>query len=321
VTPPPPAFALKDLTHTYPRETTPALAGVTVDIPAGETIAVLGPSGCGKSTLLSLLGLLWDDRPGWAWAAAARRAGRKLLGRPPDAAGTTGTVSFHDGRAAHPLLTLDANAKAGLRAAAFGFVLQSSYLLPHFSCLRNVGMPLALHGWPPARRDQFAAALLRAAGTTPPPDPRPWRVDPTGDLWEARHRPPRGVSLGQRQRFAALRAVATDPTVVFADEPTSNLDPGNTRAVFDLLARWRDGTLLDGPRAEVGLPPPAAGSPRTLVLVCHDVQTARRAGDRFLLMHKGRLEALFPRAEWDDRAAQIETILGLDPGGAGRLRT
>lgn len=314
---PPPAFRLVGLTHTYPGGKT-ALAGVTADLPAGETVAVLGPSGCGKSTLLSLLGLLWEERPGWAWAAAVRGAVRTVLRRPPAAHGTSGVLEFHDGSVTHPLLTLDPDAKAGLRAAAFGFVLQSSYLLPHFSCLRNVAMPLALHGWSADRRERFATALLRAGGTDA--DGTEWKVDPRGDLWEARDRPPREASLGQKQRFAVLRAVLTDPTVVFADEPSSNLDPGNTRAVFDLLARWKAGTLLAGPRKELGLADEGSRPRRTLVLVCHDVQTARRVGSQFLLFDRDHtLKWQFPRDQWNDRAEDIERVLGLDPSGAGRL--
>ena len=293
----PPAFDLAGLSLKYPGGAT-GLDRMTTQIPAGETVAVLGPSGSGKSTLLSVLGLLWDDT------------------------GASGTALFHDGRNQYDLLRLRADQKAGLRAGAFGFVLQSNYLLPHFSNAENVGMPLALHGWPAPARAEWVSALLRAEG-----------VDPRGDLRKRANGPPRQVAGGQKQRFSVLRSVIADPLVVFADEPSSNLDPGSTAAMFDLLALWKAGTLFDKQRAAFAAhaktssvvrrwlaqgPPPTA---RTLMLVCHDVQTARRQGDRFLLLNQEhRLEVAFERSAWDDHADTVERVLGLPPGAAGRDR-
>lgn len=290
-TAPPPAFCAVNLSHKYPDDTV-ALAGLTADIPAGAAVAVLGPSGCGKSTLLSLLGLLWDGH------------------------GPSGSLAFHDGHPDHEphnLLALQPDAQAALRAVAFGFVLQSSYPLPSFTCLENVAMPLAIHGWPTSVRTRWAEALIAATGST--------------DLVANAGKRPRLVSAGQRQRYAVLRAVIADPTVVFADEPSSNLDPGNTAAMFDLLARWRAGSLFDAARAKfvddrrtpvaVRRWLAATRPSRTLVVVCHDIRTAYQRADRFLLINGGHsLEKDFPKVKWDEHAGLVERVLGLPAGFA-----
>lgn len=274
-----------------------ALDGITAEVPAGATVAVLGRSGSGKSTLLALLGLLWDGQ------------------------GTSGTLTFHDGARSYNLLRLSDPEKAALRSRAFGFVLQSNYLLAHFSCLDNLVMPLALKGWPQAHRERWATALLEDDG-----------VDPVRDLRDVKFRTPRRVSMGQKQRFAALRAVIADPLVVFADEPSSALDPGATKTLFNLLGRWKQGDPFAGPREKLVKDPhtPQAlrervavpnhpTTKRTLVLVTHDVHTAReRATDFLLLNREHRLEAAFPRARWNDYAERIEHVMGLDVGEAGR---
>ncbi len=278
-----PRFRLEKLSHHYPGGI-PALLDVTADIPAGKTVAVLGPSGSGKSTLLSLLGLLWDGE------------------------GTTGELWFGDGQDQCSLLRLAPTERAALRSMAFGFVLQSSYLLPHFTCLENLTMPLALQGWPKPAREAWADALLE-------------RVDPRGDLRDKRNCVPRQVSLGQRQRYSVLRAVISDPMVVLADEPSSNLDPGSTEAMFQILKDWQDATLFhrlqDHFAADRTTPAlirrwleeHASRSLRTLLLVCHDIQTARELADQFLLLNKDH------KLEND---ATVEQVLGSPPGGAGR---
>lgn len=251
------AFTAVGLSHTYPGAAVKALDRLTLTVPAGQVTAVLGPSGCGKSTLLALLGLLWDGP------------------------GPTGRLTYHGADRDHDLLALDTNSRAALRGDAFGFVLQSNYLLPHFTCLQNVAMPLALQGWPARVREAWARRLLAAPG-----------VDPHGDLAARADAMPRAVSLGQRQRFAVLRALAADPDVVFADEPSSNLDPRNTTAMFELLALWRGGDLFPAAAADFAadratpakLRPWLAAHagprrPRTLVLVCHDAELAERHAD------------------------------------------
>lgn len=288
------AFHLKNVTHTYEGGKV-ALNGVTADIPAGQSVAVLGPSGCGKTTLLTILGLLWDGK------------------------GPSGTAEFHDGQTTHDLLKVPGRDKSALRADSFGFILQSNYMLPHFNCRDNVGMPLAFHGWPAKARAAWAEALLNRANANFSSDLRPV-------LGNA----PRHVSVGQRQRFGVLRALAADPAVVFADEPSSNLDPGGATATFDLLELWQKGKFLDGLRTEfpdskfpairawLDRRPPR--SARTLVLVCHDVHAVRDRAERFLLLNNDhRVERDFLRANWKDNAADVARILRLPSEMARRI--
>jgi putative ABC transport system ATP-binding protein len=305
-----PAFRIEGLGHRYPGAAGHSLEGISADMPAGETIAVLGPSGSGKSTLLSLMGLLWDGP------------------------GSEGRLRYHDGSQEYDFLdrtgarTLSGAEKAALRASSFGFVLQSSYMLPHFTSLENLGMPLAMQGWPAGDRARWASALMeavRANGGTP----EDAEVD---DLHEKRHEPPRKASFGQRQRYAVLRALVADPTVVFADEPSSSLDPGRAARLFALLDRWKSGELFGDLRRRFAESEKTSGvvrrwlertgdprPPRTLILVCHDVATARREADRFLLLtQEHTLEAYFHRSEWNDNAEAVERVLRLHGGEAGR---
>lgn len=269
-------FRVRGLTYRYPRAARPAVDGLTLDLPGGQTVAVLGPSGCGKSTLLGLLGLLREDRP------------------------EAGEVEYYDGRSAVRYADLypHRDRMTAVRQAGFGFVLQTCYLLPHFSGRDNVGMPLAARGLPPAAARARADVLIAAAD------------DLIGGsfLTAAAAGPPREMSLGQRQRLAVLRAIAAGPRVLFADEPTSNLDPGNARAVFTLMARWRRGELPSGD-------PPDPG--RTLLLVCHSVDAAlnEAAADRLVVIQDGRLVEDFPRADWPAKERRVRSILDPRPGG------
>ena len=246
------SFELAAVTYRYPRAGAPALRDVSLTIPAGRTTVLLGPSGSGKSTLLSLLGLLWEG---------------KL---------DAGRITYRNGAAAHDYAALEHGERARLRLRAFGFVLQSSYLLPHFTCAQNVGLPLALHGCGVREQRQRVEALLS-------------RADPEGKLLEVRDRLPGEVAGGQKQRMAVLRAVVHDPHVVFADEPFSNLDPPNARRIVQLLLDWRAG-VLHGEAKE-----------RTLVLVCHDLEVARRVADCCVLLDQDHAvvgSRAFDRGEW-----------------------
>lgn len=204
---------------------TEVLHGIDLNMARGEFCALIGPSGSGKSTLLNIIGLL------------DRQTSGSLVIDGDDTAG------LNDSRITQ------------LRSRAIGFVFQAHCLIPAFTALENVFMPmLVARGWPDEEMRDIARAILKRVGLTR------WQDNLIGNM-----------SGGQQQRVAIARALAMNPALVLADEPTGNLD---TKAADDVFALLRDVNRTNG---------------TSFLIVTHNLELAARTS-RIIEIVDGRIK-------------------------------
>jgi lipoprotein-releasing system ATP-binding protein len=205
---------------------TPVFDRLDLSVQAGETVAILGVSGAGKSTLLHLLGGLDTPTAGEVYVA-----GQKMS-------------------------ALSDAARGQLRNRALGFVYQFHHLLPEFSALENVMLPVILGGASVVDASRRATTLLESVG-----------------LGHRLEHKPGELSGGERQRAAVARALVNTPACVLGDEPSGNLDEKTAATVFELMLELN------------------REKKTSLVLVTHDRRLARRL-DRVLELYQGKLREL-----------------------------
>ena len=220
-----PIIQAKNLTKHYTVGSTivRALDGLDIDIDKGSYIALMGPSGSGKSTLMNILGCL--DTP------------------------SSGAYFLND----KDVSEVDDDLLAGIRNKEIGFIFQTFNLLPRYTALENVALPMIYAGIPKKERLARATGVLEKVGL--------------GD--RVTHKP-NELSGGQRQRVAVARALVMNPSIIFADEPTGNLDSKTSEGIMQLF----DEIHQDG---------------NTLIVVTHEEEVAARA-QKIIRLRDGKLD-------------------------------
>ena len=221
-----PIIQAKNLTKHYTVGSTivKALDGLDIDIDKGSYIALMGPSGSGKSTLMNILGCL--DTP------------------------SSGAYFLND----KDVSEVDDDLLAGIRNKEIGFIFQTFNLLPRYTALENVALPMIYAGIPKKERLARATEVLEKVGL--------------GD--RVTHKP-NELSGGQRQRVAVARALVMSPSIIFADEPTGNLDSKTSEGIMQLF----DEIHQDG---------------NTLIVVTHEEEVAARA-QKIIRLRDGKLDS------------------------------
>lgn len=223
---------VEGLGKVFPSGTAPLVIfdNLSFRVKTGEMLAIVGESGAGKSTLLHILGALDSASKGDVYCGPMQ------------------------------LRSLSHESAAEFRNREIGFVWQFHYLLPEFTAIENVAMPLRVRGCARREAEQEAVTWLREVGLED----------------RARHRSGE-LSGGEQQRVALARALVTKPRLLMADEPTGDLDSRTAETVFELIARLhRDHRL-------------------TSLIVTHNHAFARRCG-RVLRLHRGRIEEVAPES-------------------------
>ncbi|MFA5382651.1 MAG: ABC transporter ATP-binding protein [Candidatus Micrarchaeia archaeon] len=200
-----------------------ALRGVSLEIKEGELISIVGPSGSGKSTLLNVIGLLTEP--------------------------TEGHIFLEK----NDISKLNEDERAYIRGKKIGFVFQTFNLIPTFTSLENVAVPLMFYGYSIQERNKIANELLKKVG-----------------LSHRLNNKPSQLSGGERQRVAIARALANDPEIILADEPTGNLDSEAGKSILDIFFKLNK----EG---------------KTIIIVTHDPKIPKLT-NRIIYIKDGRID-------------------------------